>query len=151
MTAWGIFTNWICWCNQHPDRESEIYRPLPKQALSCSIPVSTPKPLRVTTIPTSNSIRYFGLSLCFKWMKRYRMNCFMSIFCSPCFVTCIRVVTCHGLFLLAVPCGTWDLSFPNQTLNPWTLHWKFRVLTTGLPEKSLSWLFKLRDLFWQSF
>ena len=30
-------------------------------------------------------------------------------------------------------------SLPNQGLNPYTLHWKHRVLTTGLPGQSWKW------------
>ena len=36
-------------------------------------------------------------------------------------------------FFLATPCGMWDLSFLTKD---WTLFWKHRVLTTGLPGKS---------------
>ena len=38
-----------------------------------------------------------------------------------------------SFFFLATPCGMWDLSFLTKD---WTLFWKHRVLTTGLPGKS---------------
>ena len=31
--------------------------------------------------------------------------------------------------------------FPNQRLNPYLLHWEPRILTTGLPGKSLDFIF----------
>ena len=42
------------------------------------------------------------------------------------------------LYFLAMSQGIWDLSSltRDQTCNP--LHWKHRVLTTGLPGKSLN-------------
>ena len=41
------------------------------------------------------------------------------------------------LLLLHVACG---ILIPNQGLNLCPLHWKHRVLTNGLPGKSLSFL-----------
>ena len=37
----------------------------------------------------------------------------------------------------ALLCGTWNLSFPNQGLNPCPLKWKHRVLNIGPPGKVL--------------
>ena len=37
---------------------------------------------------------------------------------------------------LAVPCGMWDFSSPTRD-GTRPLHWKLRILTTELPEKSL--------------
>ena len=39
------------------------------------------------------------------------------------------------LFLAALP-GMWDLHSPTRDRTPHLLHWKHRVLTTGLPGKS---------------
>ena len=45
------------------------------------------------------------------------------------------LVACCELWIAA--CGTW---FPDQGLNPGPLHWEGRVLVTGPPGKSLTWI-----------
>ena len=51
-----------------------------------------------------------------------------------------------NFYFLAVPCSTWDFSFPNQGSNLYPLHWKHGVLTTGSPGKPLSF-FILKHYF----
>ena len=45
------------------------------------------------------------------------------------------------IYLLAMLCSMRDLSSPEQGSNLWPLHWKHRVLTTGLPRKSPNGMF----------
>lgn len=40
------------------------------------------------------------------------------------------------LFFLAVPCGLWSFSFPNQGLNQSPQQWELGVLTIGQPGNS---------------
>ena len=47
-----------------------------------------------------------------------------------------------------MPHGMWDLSFPHQGLNWSSLQWNHRVLTIGLPRKSLQYVI-LNDTFVQ--
>ena len=48
----------------------------------------------------------------------------------------ITICCCCCLFVLAMSCGMQDLSFLTGS-NPRSLHWEQRVLTSGLPGKSL--------------
>ena len=50
----------------------------------------------------------------------------------------IAIVFCLFVCFSATPHSMWDPRSPtDQGLNMCPLHWKHRVLTTGLPEKSL--------------
>ena len=58
----------------------------------------------------------------------------------PYLLTLTTWVHLRPLFFLATSCGMWN--FPNQGSNLCPLQWKWRVLTTGPPGKSLSPLLK---------
>ena len=50
-------------------------------------------------------------------------------------------------FIFVTPCSIWDLNFLTRDWNPWLLHCKCGVLTTGPPGKPLILLYFLNSIY----
>ena len=83
------------------------------------------------------AMRWYSLSLSAfmpPWWDHFSLFCLLMLL----WVVCDCLFVC--LFVLAVPCGLWNLSFPTRDWTYGHQQWKRRVLTTGPPLEFLMYV-----------
>ena len=87
---------------------------------------------RTSILSFWNCIIFFGVYL--SLLDSTRHGLFQEILNFFFFFSLFIYLAAHGL---SCACGIW---FPNQVLNPGPQHWEFRVLASGPPGESLTFL-----------
>ena len=110
--------------------------------LSCVRPLATPwtaafqaPPKKIQGIFQATVLEWDAIAFSdsTRYVCLYKTQEFLSIYPLKKIHVCVNLAMLHGM---------WDLSSSGQEMNPYPLHWKHRVLTTGLTGKSQYLSFK---------